>query len=285
MIGRKENQGGPKAPRGTESAEFGVNLLSAWVLDELRVRRLRERFVYGALVLLIVVAGGWTYQVLSLRTAEADLQAQEARESAIKTQITELEPVQTYVDGVVRQATTVTMTMRIEVSFAQVLRQLDKASPDGITVSAAGVELLAGPDLTVPGGTGDATAAAAAPADTGEEQAADDGATQAERLLEDPARGLSGEGCPGPDPFDTIETIGCLTISGEAVDREAVSILVERLDRQRAFAEPFITTTTTGNGEPLVFEGTVGLTPRFFSQRYDDLSAALGVETTSEEKP
>jgi len=41
------------------------------------------------------------------------------------------------------------------------------------------------------------------------------------------------------------------------------------------FVEPFISTTTTADGEKVIFTGSVGLSEQVFSNRYADLKRLL----------
>jgi hypothetical protein len=81
--------------------------------------------------------------------------------------------------------------------------------------------------------------------------------------------------CPGPDPFNTRVVVGCITLSGSAANRSAVSDLVIGLGDSELFVEPFISTTTTADGEGVTFTGSVGLSERVFSNRYTDLDKLL----------
>ena len=74
-----------------------------------------------------------------------------------------------------------------------------------------------------------------------------------------------------------LEVIGCVTLSGTASSRDAVGQLVENLAGSDAFAEPFISTTTTDEGASVAFSGSVALDPKVFSGRYDDLARLTGL--------
>ncbi len=268
------------------AATNAVNLLSPWVLEELRIAALRRRLGLAAASVLVLVVGAWGLQHVALRGVQNDLAAEQATTAGLEEQIAGLSPVRTYVDGVRLRATDVQASMRTEVSFSRVLLDLQSSLPPGLEVDELAVSLLATDQL---GADGVATVAPVPAEGAAPAPAAQDPET-------DVTRGLSGAACPGPDPFDTTPSIGCVTISGTAADRDAVGRLVQRLSRKNAFSEPFVTTTTTdaatstaigaegiagttgAAGGTVTFSGTVGLTPAVFTGRYDDLTAALGLE-------
>lgn len=224
-----------------------LNLLSPWVLEELRVRRLRQRFAVGAVALVLALAGAWTFQRLELEHVRADLRGEDAVSEGLSDRIDDLAEVRTYVQGVQRRAVTVQGAMLTEVQFSSVLDALARATPDGARIESVQVVLPTG--------------------------AADPGAAEpgAEEPASAEARGLAGAVCPGPDPFATAVVIGCLDLSGTATDRAQVSRLVVALGRDRLFVEPFVSTTTTSDGSGVAFTGSVALSPAAFSGRYDDL--------------
>jgi Tfp pilus assembly protein PilN len=221
-----------------------LNLLSPWVLQELRVRRFRQRFVVGAVALAVALAGAWTFQRLELEQVRADLRGEQAVTSGLTARISDLGEVRTYVEGVGRRALTVQAAMLTEVRFSSVLAALRRATPAGARID--GVQVILANGATEPGADGSAAEA---------------------------ARGLTGAVCPGPDPFATEVVIGCLELSGTAADREQVSRLVVALGHDPVFVEPFVSTTTTSDGSGVAFTGSVALSPAAFSGRYDDLTA------------
>ncbi|MBA2954498.1 hypothetical protein GON03_09205 [Nocardioides sp. MAH-18] len=235
-----------KAPR---PAAASVNLLSPWVFEELRVHQLRRRFLLGGIVLVVAIALLWSILRFNLHQANEDLRGEEAVTEGLSQQLKELAPVKTYVDSVTRRVVTVVGATYDDVAFSRVLGALDAATPAGATLDEISVELAAAETGTAP----------------------DDAPS-----VTDPARGLVGSTCPGPDPFGTRVVVGCVTISGTAASRDAVGSLVIALGGDKLFVEPFVDTTTTEGSDAVTFSGSVGLSPAVFSGRYD----ALGDELT-----
>ncbi|MDO9495238.1 MAG: hypothetical protein Q7J48_06020 [Nocardioides sp.] len=243
-----------KEPAAAASA---VNLLSPWVLEGLRVRRLRQRFGVAAVVVLVLIAGGWTFQRLQLEQTRADLHGERAVTTGLQRQIEDLGEIRTYVQGVQHRASTVQDAMFTQVSFSQVLRALEAATPRGVRIESISV--------TLPVAGSEPAAGVVSFADPEELEA---------------ARGLDGASCPGPDPFGTKVVVGCLDLTGTAGDRDQVGRLVINLGREGLFVEPFVSTTTTGDGTGVSFTGSVALSPQVFSRRYDDLTGLLTKEAS-----
>jgi hypothetical protein len=220
-----------------------VNLLSPWVFDAIAVRRLRQRFVLGACALTLVVGAGWAVQHLRAVQASQILGIEQAESARLTDQTQALAPIRVYVSSVEHQKQTVTETMRREVRFSRILDGLALATPADANVESVAVTL----------------------------------ASPATPTAADPTAATPGGGsvCPGPDPFQTREVVGCITLSGSAATRGAVGRLVVNLGHSDLFVEPFISTTTTADGQPVTFTGSVGLARNVLSKRYDDLDSLL----------
>ena len=238
------------APRAKESrpAEASVNLLSPWVFEDLRVHQLRRRFLLAAIVLVAVIALVWAGLRFNLHRANDELRSEDAVTTGLTNQISELTPVRTYVDSVTRRVVTVHGATYDDVAFSRVLAALSEATPADADVESISVTLAS---------------------------TASDGTAPAPDAAADPARGLVGSTCPGPDPFGTKVVVGCMTIQGTADSRDAVSKLVIALGADGVFVEPFIDTTTTSDATQVTFSGSVGLSPKVFSGRYDSLGDEL----------
>lgn len=246
---RRAAEAAPPPPAPAPPPARGVNLLSPWVLQEIRVRRLRRRFVHGLLALLVLVAGAWTFQQLRLSAARSDLRGEVAVGDGLRTQIAALDDVTSYVADVRLRADAVRGTMATQIGQADALRALARATPADTTLDSVAFT------LPVPG------------VPTEEEAAAE---PSAEDLLA--TRGIVAA-CPGPDPFGTRLVVACLLVSGTAPDRQSVSALVKRLGEDALFVEPFVDTTTTEEGL-VTFTGSVGISPDAFTGRYDAVAPA-----------
>lgn len=236
-----------------------VNLLSPWSFEALAARRLRRRFVAGAVLLVMLMSAGWAAQHLRAVHADRILAIEEAERAALTSQTVELAPVRAFVMAVEKRKQTVTEAMRTEVRFSRVLAELSMATPADAELTNTAVTLTTPPAAPV-----------------GQAPGSDDGATGTTPA---PVAGSTASACPGPDPFGTRPVVGCLTLSGTAASRDAVGQLVVELGRSRIFVEPFISTTTTAEGTRVTFSGTVGVSPRAFTGRYEQLDALLRERT------
>lgn len=209
-----------------------VNLLSESAFVRLAARRLRQRFVAGGVVLLLLVAGAWTFQHLRVEEADKLVAVERAETTRLTGQTQVLAPVRTFVNGVAVQKSTVETAMANEVYVSDVLDGVRDATPFGAQLTTVAV--------TIAPTTG--AAGAAVPA--------------------------AASACPGPDPFNTRTVIGCVTLSGTAGSRAEVGDMVIALGASPLFVEPFISTTTTDDGQAVTFSGSVGLSEKVLSGRY-----------------
>lgn len=216
-----------------------VNLLSDSEFERMSVRRLRQRFVVCAVALALLVGGAWAFQRSRVVESDKLVAVEQAESNRLAAQTQTLAPVRAFVNGVAVQVSTVQVAMAGEVYFSEVLDGIRAATPAGAQLATIAVTL-------------------ADPAAAGV----------------DPVSGAAVSACPGPDPFNTLPVVGCVTVSGTAASRAEVGDLVVALGASPMFVEPFITTTTTGEANEVSFNGSVGLAEKVFSKRYGDPSPA-----------
>ena len=230
----------PKAPKGAKEPKPGknskqiraaeinepaaVNLLSPWVLEELRVLRLRKRFLLGTLALVLVLGLCWMGLRLQLHRSEQEVRGEETVTTGLSDQIETLSEVRSYVTDVETRSRMVANVTGDEARFSLALAALADALPRSATLSSLTVKL---PVAAVAGEEGEAV-------------------------------------CPGPDPFGgaTKDLVACMEISGTADSRDDVSDFVQRLDQVPLFLEPFVATTTRDTDQEVTWTGTVGITAR-----------------------
>ena len=215
-----------------------VNLLSQSEFDRLAARRLRRRFAAGGAVLALLVAGATEAEHVRAQEAGKMVAVEQAETSRLTAQTQLLAPVRAFVNGVAVQERTVQGAMAGEVFFSQVLTGIQEATPPGAQLSTVAVTLAPIPGSAAAASGGDASA------------------------------------CPGPDPFNTRVVAGCVQLSGTAASRAEVGDMVIALGHSGLFVEPFISTTTTGDGADVTFSGSVGLSEKVYSRRYADPTAA-----------
>ena len=216
-----------------------VNLLSQSEFDRMAARRLRRRFVAGDAQLVLVVGAATGAQHVRVEEAQKLVAVEESETSRLTAQTQVLAPVKAFVNGVAVQESTVDQAMANEVFFSDVLGGVRDATPPGAQLLTVDITLAPPPD---PGATADTTSP-----------------------------------CPGPDPFNTRVVVGCVQVSGTASSRAEVGDLVVALGHSGLFVEPFISTTTAGDSDDVMFSGSVGLSEKVYSGRYSD-DATKGAE-------
>jgi Tfp pilus assembly protein PilN len=223
-----------------------VNILSPWVFERMAISRLRRLFALAGVVLMMLVAAGWVVQGLRIDQAEKVLAVEEAETARLSVETNQLTPVKSYVATVGQQQLSVQNNMAAEIYFSRVLEEFQNATPFAANVESISIAL-------------DPNAGSVA-------------------LGQAPAVGETipvESPCPGPDPFNTKLVIGCITLSGSAASRADVGELVINLGNEELFVEPFISTTTAGDGTGVTFSGSVGLSDKVYSRRYADLEKLL----------
>lgn len=246
------------ATRPVDNRPPSVNLLSPWALDDLAARRLRRRFAAAALALVLLVLAVWGAQHIRVAQAQQVLAVEQAETARLTRDTAALAPVRTFITSVEQRKQLVADTMAEEIYFSRVLDALAAATPAGADVDSVTITLAP------------AQAAPDAPAPAEDGSTAGDGAEGAP-----PAAPAVESPCPGPDPFNTRRVVGCIQLTGTADSRASVGSFVIALGADDQFVEPFISTTTTADGQAVTFTGSVGLSEEVYSGRYRRIDRLL----------
>jgi hypothetical protein len=217
-----------------------VNLLSPSVFAAMAARTLRRRFVAAAVALAVLVGGGWGLQHLRSVQAEKLLTVERAETSRLTADTKALAPVSVYLAEVAKQKTLVKKAMANEALMSRVLDDLRAATPTGVRIETANATI----DGAQPAAKADQTSAAA-------------------------------NACPAPNPFVRQASVGCVILTGTATSRAAVGQFVIKLGTAGVFVAPYVTTTSTADGERVTFSGSVSVSKRVYSNRYADIDALL----------
>lgn len=210
-----------------------VNLLPPEVLEILRLRILRERFLAAGLVVLVCLGALYVVQGAQLNTANARLTAEQDRGLVVARDKAELAPVAAFFTEVGQTQQLIMETMAKEVLFSDVGNRLTTAATDTVELSTVSMTAV----------TADFVDPTAVPVI-----------------------------CPGSDPFNEVPVVGCITVAGTADSREAVGRFVVNILADDRFLSPFVSTTVldeeTGN---VAFTGTISLTGLVYARRYNDV--------------
>jgi hypothetical protein len=206
-----------------------VNLLPAAITESMALRRIRNILVLAIVLLLLVVGGIWWLQGSTIAKAESDLAAATTQNAKIRKDLEALGPVKQMYDQITSLQGVVTTTLASQPQASLVLERLAQAG------AAAG------------------------------------GARAIEFMTADvvyngiPVAGEALNDCPNPDPFGADITIGCITFSATAKNREQVASLLRELESDPLFVGPYVTSTTTsevsgnGGGPVVSFSGSAGV--------------------------
>jgi Tfp pilus assembly protein PilN len=217
-----------------------VNLLSPNVFEALAARTIRRRFVAAAVVLGLLVGGGWGIQHLRSVQAKKLLTVEQAETSRLTAQTKELAPVSAYVAEVAKQKTVVKKAMANEALMSRVLDDLRAATPTGVRIETANAIM----DDAQPAGKAGQTS-------------------------------TTSNVCPAPNPFVRQASVGCVTLTGTATSRAVVGQFVIKLGAGGVFVAPYVTTTSTADGKQVSFSGSVSVSKKVYSNRYADIDALL----------
>lgn len=204
-----------------------VNLLPASVRNAIAVGRVRRYLVLALVVLLAAGALLWYVQGSRIAAAEADLARAQAESVALKDKVASLAAVQAFNTELQSQQDFVKQTLASQPQATEVVRRLTQAGErtDGPPITFSSIAVTYGGI---------------------------------------PAPGEQFNVCPNPNPFGTDITIGCVTFTADAANRQQVSALLEQLGADPAFVGPYVGSTSlgqagdTGNTR-VTFTGTTGV--------------------------
>jgi len=207
-----------------------VNLLPPRVFDAVQAKKAQRKLAVAGAVLALVVAGVYAAQAAQIMVANNALDTETAKSAGLEKQVRDLNPVKVFYAGVAAQKVAVQQTMARELYFSKVALELVKNNAAGVTIET----------MTV-----------AAAADAG-------------------ASSAPGSVCPAANPFQAVPVVTCVQFTGTATRRGNVSAFLVKLNSNNKFANVYVPVTDSGDGKQVTFNGSVGITEKFFSNRYAD---------------
>ena len=205
-----------------------VNLLPPHVFDAVHAKRAQHQLAMAAGVLVLVVAGAYAAQTAQIMVANNALDLETGRSAVLDKQVRDLGPVKVFYAGVDAQKATVKKTMARELYFSDVTSELLKNTPAGVHLETMTVSV-----------------------------AAEAGTSSG-----------SGAACPAANPFKPVPMVTCVQFTGTATGREDVALFLVNLNNSSKFANVYVPVTDSGDGKAVTFNGSVGITAKFFSNRY-----------------
>ncbi len=206
-----------------------VDVLPDKVREAILLRKVRRWLVAIAILVALLLGGIWYLQKAPIDTAEAGLAEAQVMNDQLQASAKALMPVQEMYTQISSQQDVVRSTMASQPQAAAILEHMLTAAGQ-----AGGKKL----DFT----------------------------TVNVVFQGIPEAGGALNPCPKADPFATDITVGCLSFSASARDRQQVTAFLQALEADGYFVGPYITVTTTDEGvtgeETVVdFTGTTGISP------------------------
>ncbi len=208
-IGRKDTSDtdGPVDRPPFTATLPSVDLLPQHVRESMSLARIRKWTAIVIVVMLVAVGALWWLQGSTIDRARDDLAAAKAQNRTLQAQVAALAPVKQMYEQITRLQNVVTTTLAAQPQASVVIDRLAQA---GTQVTGEPIT-LSNTDVTYTG-------------------------------IPQPGDALST--CPNPDPFGTAITVGCLTFSATATDRDQVSQLLRLLEDDPLFVGPYVTSST-----------------------------------------
>jgi hypothetical protein len=205
-----------------------VNLLPAAVREGITVRKIRRRFVFGALAVLIAGVGVWLLQNGTILDSEVRLTAAQRDNVVVGNKVKALAPVGQLYEQITNQETFIDEALASEVVASDVLAELENVAGPSIAYTNIAMTFTGIPKAN------QGTSAAA-----------------------------SLNLCPDADPFGTDITIGCIAFTAQGQTRSDVSAYLNRIAANPMFIGSYVTTTTVtktpGGASQLSFTGSTGI--------------------------
>lgn len=250
-IGKKPEPEGPPTPPSLEEmvketrsfrpSEVGVDLLPRYVRTRYESRALRNKFVIAGSALAIMFAGAWGVGSIVNKSNEGEIATYDSQTQEMNMQASALAPYQSYTVNVDAKRETMYTRMSTDLNAGSAASAFSNAAnSSGSNITQYSINIT---------------------------HASPEG---------DPMGGGSSD-CPSPDPFNTTESIGCITFSGTAPGSENVAQLVGALNGTEGFADAYIPSISTAQGgegqaQETTFSGSVAFDATLRSGRYDDLA-------------
>lgn len=204
-----------------------VNLLPSSVRESIRIARVGRGAAWGVVAVAALTAGLWLVQANAIQQAEQQLNDLQAENVRLSNRANALAPIEQMATQLERQQELVTTALADQPQAAPVLRRLEQAAQ---AAGAQGIEFT-----TV--------------------QVTYHGIPKAGDMLNP---------CPNPDPFTSRVTVGCVSYSATARNREQITSFLRATEADAWFVGSYIGTSTLGTQtdtgtSTVTFSGTAGL--------------------------
>ena len=204
-----------------------VNLLPHRVRESIRIARVGRGAAWGVGVAAVLTTALWLVQATAIQQAEQRLSDLQRTNVSLSNRAKALAPIEQMATQLQRQQDLVTTAVADQPQAAEVLRHLEQAAQ---AAGAQGIEFST-VQITYHG---------------------------------IPKAGDVINPCPNPDPFNAQVTVGCITYSATARNREQVTTFLRATEADPWFVGSYIGTSTLGTQtdtgtSTVTFSGTAGL--------------------------
>lgn len=229
-----------------------VDLLPPKAKERSEVRRVRRRATSIGVGILGVTALLWVAQSANIMYAEHQYDSAVAEGVTLQNQIVALAPIKALYTGISAAEGALNSAMAQEVLTSAVHQAVGAAAAGSTGVETTSVT-LSNPSADSAAGAGTTTATAGA--------------------------------CPSTDPFQPTPMIGCVTVTGNAPNRAAVSAMLTKLAANPLFVSPFVSSSTSDPKKGITYTLQVGLTQKALSGAYLTAGAAPVVPAPAPAQP
>jgi Tfp pilus assembly protein PilN len=214
-----------------------VNLLPPEILEVRSVRRAQVGLGAAVAASLLVVGGLWGLASIDQASAQQDLDAASARQTAVNRETGALADVAATYTQIQQRRTVLSSAMSGEVLWSQYLTDLALLVPDNVWLEKMSVAPVTA--ATAPGSTGVA-------------------------------------GTPGFGPQTAAGAIATITFTGRAISQDDVTNWLQSISRGKGFTNVYFTDSTLQKygekAKAVQFTSTVSVMPEALSNRYPSSS-------------
>jgi hypothetical protein len=213
-----------------------INLVSPAIIEAQEARRLRRKFGYGLLLVLLLVGGGWFF-AHDLNSGAADQVNQAGQKLLLKShELGKLKSITGIGTTVTSNQKDIANQLQTEAYTSRVITQFLGTIPVGVQLGSYSMQMLNLTDLTAQPGAGTV----------------------------DPANPCGS----APNPFESHRMIGCIRFQGTAVSYD-LALRLNNFIKGSYLAQAYVggvVASPTG----WTFSGTVAIQPTALSGRYTD---------------
>lgn len=213
-----------------------INLVSPSIIEAQGARRLRRKFVYGLLLLFVLIAAGWFIANQMNSGRASDLTAASSTLNAKSHELGKLKSITSIGTTVNSNQKDIAKQLQTEAYTSRVIYQFLHTIPKGVSLDSYTMQMLTLTDLTAQPGAGSVN----------------------------PNNPCSS----APNPFESHRMIGCIRFQGTAATYD-LALRLNNYIKGTYLAQTYIGDVTAAQGG-WTFTGSTAIRPDALSGRYND---------------